>query len=355
MIAIVSLVCWLAGWALLWRVPECEDEGDVPRRVEGGLCIVIPARNEEARLPRLLASINGQAWKPDEVVVVDDDSEDRTAEVARVGGAKVVSPGPLPEGWRGKPWACGRGAEETGCRHLMFLDADTWFEPGGLGRVVGTYLREPGVLSVVPFHRMSSMTEQLSAFFNLMMAAGIGAFTVWGREPDGLFGQMMLIERATYNLVGGHERVRGQVLENLHLAGHLRAAGVKLRCASGRGSLSFRMYGGGVREMADGWAKGFASGAGATSALIMTLSVVWLSGAVMAGVAAVGGRHSIGLIAYLAYVAQLFVLLRRFGSFGVGTALLYPIPLVFFFVVFGASVMRKGRGVRWKGRVVRAD
>jgi len=353
MIAIVSLCCWLAGWALLWRVPECE-EGERPPRAEGGLCIIIPARNEEARLPRLLESISGQPWRPDEVIVVDDESEDRTAEVARAGGARVISPGELPEGWRGKPWACGHGAAATECRHLMFLDADTWFEPGGLGRAVATYQREPGVLSVVPFHRMSTAAERLSAFFNLMMTVGIGAFTAWGREPDGLFGQMMLIDRETYDSIGGHERVRGQVLENLHLAGHLRAAGVRLRCVSGRGSLSFRMYGGGVREMAEGWAKGFASGAGATSGLIMALSVVWLSGAVMSAVAALAGHHPVGWVAYAAYVLQLFFLLRKVGSFGIVAALFYPVPLLFFFVVFGASVVRGGGGVRWKGRVIRA-
>ncbi len=237
----------------------------------------------------------------------------------------------------------------------MFLDADTWFEPGGLGRIVSTYRRGAGVLSVVPYHRVSTAAEQLSAFFNLMMTLGIGAFTAWGQEPDGLFGQMMVIERAIYDSVGGHERVRGEVLENLHLARHLRGAGVKLRCASGRGSLSFRMYGGGVREMVDGWGKGFASGAGATSGLVMSLSVVWLSGAVMAAVAALAGHRWVGALVYLAYVVQSFVLLRKIGSFGVVTALLYPVPLMFFFVVFGASVVRGGRGVSWKGRVVRAD
>ena len=89
--------------------------------------------------------------------------------------------------------------------------------------------------------------------------------------------------------------------------------------------------------------------------MVMSLSVVWLSGAVMAAVAAVAGHRWIGALVYLAYVVQLFFLLRRVGSFGLMTALLYPVPLAFFFGVFGASVMRKGRGVRWKGRVVRAD
>ena len=95
--------------------------------------------------------------------------------------------------------------------------------------------------------------------------------------------------------------------------------------------------------MAEGWAKGFASGAGATSGLIMALSVVWLSGAVMAAVAALAGHSLAGWVAYAAYVVQLFVLLRKVGSFGIISALLYPVPLLFFFVVFGASVARGGR------------
>ena len=72
-------------------------------------------------------------------MVVDDGSEDATADVAHRYGATVVEAGCLPEGWRGKAWACHRGAECASGEAFLFLDADTWFQPGGLGRIVGEY------------------------------------------------------------------------------------------------------------------------------------------------------------------------------------------------------------------------
>lgn len=361
MIVTAALICWLAGFILLWRFSPCNEESSLTDSSEAihseiteRLCIIIPARNEELSLPRLLRTIREQAWQPAQVLVVDDDSTDQTADVARAGGATVISPGPLPEGWRGKTWACQRGAAATSAKHLLFLDADTWFEPDGLRRIMHTYLRQPGVLSVIPYHVVPTVGEQFSAFFNLVMASGIGAFTLPPRQPDGLCGQMLLIDRETYWSVGGHERVRGHVLENLHLATHLRASGVMLRCRSGRGSLCVRMYAGGLPELVKGWSKGFASGAGTTSALVMGLAIAWLSGAVMAASAAVEIHGVAAIIAYVLFCGQFHLMLRRAGSFRVLTALLYPIPLLFFFVVFAISLARSGRQVSWKGRAFRA-
>jgi 4,4'-diaponeurosporenoate glycosyltransferase len=352
MILLAAVICWLAGFALLWKIPICREQPDPQPTL--GVSIIIPARNEEATLPRLLLSIATQQCRPEQVLVIDDDSTDATAAVARAAGATVISPGPLPDGWRGKTWACQQGATAATAENLLFLDADTWFEPGGLARILHTYSQRPGVLSVIPYHSVPTIAEQLSAFFNLIMTAGIGAFTIFNREPDGLFGQMLLIDRKTYLTVGGHERVKGHVLENLHMAKHLRAEGIALRCASGRGNLSIRMYSGGVADLVRGWTKGFASGAGETSPIVLGLAIAWLSGAVMAAAAALLTRSILFASLYGLFALQLYFMLRRIGSFRLMTALLYPIPLLFFFGVFTNSVAHSGRSVMWKGRAIRA-
>ena len=90
--------------------------------------MIIPARNEAHNLPRLLESLASQSVQPREVIVVDDGSTDDTAEIARRHGAEVLVSKPLPEGWRGKPWACHQGAEAASGDLLCFVDADTCFE-----------------------------------------------------------------------------------------------------------------------------------------------------------------------------------------------------------------------------------
>ena len=192
------------------------------------------------------------------------------------------------------------------------------------------------------------------------MLAGTGAFTLRGDRlaPHGLLGQFMLIERAAYERVGGHEAVKGRILENFWLAERLRAAGVPLRCRSGRGVLAFRMYPQGWCDVVDGWTKGFASGAGQTPRLILLLIIVWMIGLMTAPLGlALAGKPLLWLAAYGLCAAQVAWLLRGVGTFHWSAALFYPAPLIFYFVVFARSVRRSRsrQTVAWKGRQIRAD
>lgn len=307
------------------------------------LSVIIPARNEEHNLPRLLGSIQAQSCQPREVIVVDDGSSDRTAAVAREFGAMVITSQPLPDGWRGKTWACHQGAAAATGDLLLFLDADTWFEQDGLAKILKRY--SGGAFSVGPYHAVRELYEQLSLFFNINMTAG----TV----PGGLFGQMLLVDRESYRRVGGHEAVKGRILENFWLAGLFRAAGIPVRSVTGRGMIAFRMYPGGLRELVEGWTKGFASGAGNTPRGKLIGLSVWMS-VLMAPVVLL----PVAVWAWPVYVfcaAQVAWASRQVGTFRWYAAALYPVPLLFFFAVFARSVFRSGKQVTWKGRTLRAD
>ena len=106
------------------------------RRTGRRVSVVIPARDEERRLAACLA---GLADDPDvlEVLVVDDRSRDRTADVARAHGARVVPGAELPPGWVGKPWALQQGLEAAAGDVVVSLDADTRPRPGLAGALAG--------------------------------------------------------------------------------------------------------------------------------------------------------------------------------------------------------------------------
>ena len=338
----------IAGFLLLWRVPLCTDAsvGDATQ-----LSVIVPARNEERSLPVLLRSLGGDA--PADVIVVDDHSSDRTPQLARDHGAHVVSAPALPEGWTGKTWACVQGAAAAKHGTLLFLDADTWLAPRGLERMAGAAVDDRVAMSLLPFHITSRPYEELSVFFNLLMAFGAGGFGRIGRER--LFGQSLLVSRRLYEASGTHEAVRSEILENFALASTVEAAGGRCVCRGGRGVLNIRMFPGGLRQLCEGWTKAFATGAARTQGVVLAVSIVWLAALCVdfvAVMASQGDTRRVAVAVYAIFAAQIAWMARQVGTFRVYTSALYPVPLMFFFALFARSAVRRslGRQVTWRGR-----
>lgn len=356
----VVLLLWALGPVLLCRMPRCP-EGPAPEPVTK-ISLIIPARNEEHNIRRLLESVSRLHRKPYEIIVVDDASTDRTSEVASSFGASVQAAPPLPEGWRGKAWACWQGARIATGDALLFLDADTVLQPRALVRMDTAYSRGGcRVLSIGPYHEVKKPYEEFSAIFNLLMFMGMKSFSMFGSpdDPHGLFGPCLLIDRLAYEQVGGHRAVQGEILENMSLCQVLRQRQIPMRCLGGRGVVHVRMYPDGFGSLVEGWTKAFASGAAKTEPLTLLLTVAWMTGGMLAfSLWALSPFHSslsssLGWT-YAAYAVMIFIMLRAIGRFAVWSAALYPLLLITFFVVFARSAIlgRRGGRVRWKGRVI---
>ncbi len=358
----ITLVLILWGgtvFAKLKTVPVIEPGAPKPLLK---ISIIIPARNEEENLSRLLPSLQNQEFAPFEVIVVDDQSEDQTASIAEANGAKVIPGSGPPDGWLGKPWACRQGVDEATGEWLLFLDADTELEPQGLLNIGYLAKDEDAVHSICPHHRVKAPYEQLSAYFNAIMILGMNAFTMKGFEAEqiGLFGQAMFLSKANYFKIGGHDAVKSEVLENFHLSRNVAGAGLHCRCYLGRGSIAMRMFPGGFQDLVAGWSKGFISGAANTPKSAMIGISCWLSGHIMAVIALTflpqagsAVALSIGSL-YLLCVLQALFVFKHAGSYSFFTALFFPIPLGFYQTVFFRALRMKKRGekVQWKGRDV---
>ncbi len=393
-----SAAVWLVGFLVLWKVepprfarPDGRAQpfgGTGPGKasldgtladgafaaesrdlVQNRLSVIIPARNEETRLPELLRSLAAQETAPLEVIVADDASTDRTADIAREHGTRLIPITDKPAEWQGKSWACWTGARNASGDFFLFLDADTSLEPDAIVRLTAEKLRSGGAISVQPYHRVKRAYEQLSAFFNLIVMAGLGTCTILGKRipPSGAFGPCLLCGREEYFNSGGHQAVRREVVEDVALGKRLLKTDMGLSLFGGRGTISFRMYPEGLLSLVEGWTKAMAIGAGSVRPIILILIVLWVIG-VTGAAAALGmflgsaGRELPGWgnlpgapFLYAAYAIQLLRLFRSVGNFNPLTALLYPIPLLFFHGVFFSSlfsVVFLGR-VSWKGRVIK--
>jgi 4,4'-diaponeurosporenoate glycosyltransferase len=343
----------LSGVLLLARLPRVPVAG--PASTGTSVSVVVPARDEQARLPRLLESLARQGGQAFELLVVDDGSQDATAEVARRAGARVLSARDRPAGWLGKPWACHQGAMAATGDVLVFLDADVWLAPDALARLVAAHRRRApdGLLSVQPYHEVRRPHEQLSAVCNTVSVLASGMAAVGApATAEVAFGPCLVTRADDLRAVGGFESVAGEVAEDLALAAAYRASGRPVVCLGGGDAVRFRMYPDGMASLAEGWTKNLAVGASRAAGWPRVGAVAWVAAgmAVLAGAVVDPSAWVLG--AWALYGVELWWMLRRLGSFHPLTAVLFPVPLLAFVGLFARSALVHllGRPVSWRGR-----
>jgi chlorobactene glucosyltransferase len=342
--------------------------------------IIVPARNEARNIGRCLETLGRLDYPAFEVVVVDDRSDDDTATLARQVGAgnaqaiRVVEGEPLPEGWFGKPWACRQGAEVARGDFLLFTDADTTHEPSLLSRAMEA-LHQDGarVLSLLGNQEMETFPEklvqpQIFALIGLRFRRLDRVLTREGWKDAIANGQYVLVEASAYASIGGHEAVRGEVVEDLRLAQELVRAGHPLTVRLARDAFATRMYTS-LGEVVDGWTKNVAVGARQASgpfrgvilpAILLFVTVAWLlPPTVLLGVgavAAIGGTPGVPTslllwagVATFCTVAIWAGVYRQFGA-SPAFALIHPLGGVIVLLIVARSWVRGEGRIEWKGR-----
>lgn len=179
---------------------------------------VIPARNEEANIARAVSS-----FPRGRTLVVDDASADRTAELARDAGAIIVNAPPLKRGMLGKPNACHAGAAAAPpSDYLLFVDADTWYEPDFVSSFVQA-AEKKGDAMVSAFLRQECVTfpeKMILPYAFALYFCGVDAVAVndAGQASSLANGQCMMFKRTAYDFIGGHGSVMKSVIEDVELA-----------------------------------------------------------------------------------------------------------------------------------------
>jgi len=348
----------VVGKSIFPESDRLEDNAFNPR-----ISVIIPARNEEMVLGSLLNSISKQSLMPKEIIVVDDHSEDRTASLAAKFGAKVIQAPDLPQGWLGKNWACWTGAKRAKGDLFLFLDADTVLEKEALFLLARAFDMHHGLVSIQPYHSLRRHYEKLSAFFNLILVFNMNISLLFRglTKPMGAYGPCLLCSRKDYFSVGGHESVRTEILEDIALGRRFIQKKIPVHLFAGKGTISFRMYPQGLRQLVDGWTKNFASGAFSSNLVGLLLSFALITVCLSLPLNLIKGLINYNLILvlfwaglYLLYAGQIYWVLIQLGNFGLATAIFYPLPLSFFIFIFFRSLVYTyllGR-VTWKGRKI---
>lgn len=340
----------------LLRVPA--DPSDA-RPTELSVAVLLPVRNEAGRVRPCLTRLLEQQLLPRlEVLVLDDCSTDETVTV--VAGiderVRLLAGAEPPAGWLGKPHACAQlAAACPDADVLVFVDADVLLEPLAVSTAVAQ-LTALGVDLVCPFPRQLAVSWAERLVQPLLMWSWLTFVPLRVAERSTrsslavATGQFLAVRREAYDGAGGHEAVRGEVLEDLALARNIRRAGGRTTVVDGTRLARCRMYDGWA-ELRGGYSKSlwsaFGSPAGA-AAVVATLTTVYV---VPALAALVGSRT--GLAGYLLGVAGRAVSARRTGSRLWPDVLLHPASVLAACYLTGRSVWLRRRGeLVWKGRLL---
>lgn len=225
---------------------------DVSRDVDlSDVSVLIPARDEAGRLPATLPALLAEHHA--EVLVLDDNSTDGTAGIAqdiidRSGHprARVIQGKELPQGWTGKTWACEQLAAAAAGDTFVFLDCDVTVEPGGLAAVIAEKRRaEADVFSVFPRQDTGSVGEHLVVpTIDAVLLTLLPHFLLRLPIPAAAtaHGACLVFDRDSYARAGGFEAVRTQIVEDVAMARHTRALGMRLGLALGGDLIHVRMY-----------------------------------------------------------------------------------------------------------------
>lgn len=325
--------------------------------------IIVPARNEEASLGACLESLiaqNGENGVNFEIIVVNDHSTDRTAEIARsFSQVRLIDAPDLPAGWTGKNNAVATGAKAARGAWFLFTDADTVHLPGSLAKaLVEAKEHVAALLSYSPEQEVHSFAEK--ALMPVVFAELAASF----RPKDvsdpaspaaAANGQYLLITREAYEAVGGHAAIAGNILEDVALARAVKSAGFKIFFRYGGNAVRTRMYRT-FPQMREGWTKNLAllfPSPNSLAMLRLSEFVLILSGVIGAVFFAVRGLAFFAalslILALVLYGMFLHRIRKAHFSASANLCALAGLPLFSYLLWRSALIHRRGR-VEWKGR-----
>lgn len=359
--AVLALLAWatlLAAPAQPWRnrhllpaaAPGDHDLGDVT--------VLIPARDEAQLLPRTLRALARQG-RGLHVIVVDDQSRDGTADVARAvlpEGLSVIEGRPLPEGWSGKVWAQHQGEPHLDRPLTLLLDADIELAPGMLAALRAKLTDEGlGLVSLMARLRTEGLWERLLVppfvyFFKLVYP--FAESNRPGSRVAAAAGGCVLLRTRVLRDAGGFAALRDAIIDDCALARRVKGAGATTWIGQSLDVVSRRGYEslGGLWDMVARTAYtqlGYSPWmlAGCTAAMLLAFAVP------VAALFAGGFTAGVGAVA-LALMMLSFapsVLLLELPIAWVATL---PVAAALYLSMTWSSAVRYWRGERsrWRGR-----
>lgn len=349
-----------------WNMRLIRRPRDESVTIEERVSVLVPARDEAARITPTLRSLLAQEGLPDlEIIILDDGSTDGTGDVVRqvVGSdprVKVIDgPDDLPpEGWLGKSWACYRLAQEATGDVLVFIDADVQLTSRAIASTIHQ-MRAGGLDLLSPYPRQVAITPAERITQPLVVWSWVTALPIRITERShypsmaAAVGQFLVVDARAYRISGGHAAIADLILEDVGVLRALKRAGFQGAPADGSAVASCRMYSS-WPEIYDGYTKSVWSAAQPTPvayALVAVMALAYVAPPIFAILGPGRAARAWGLAGYASGVLGRYVVARRTGERVWPDVLAQPASIATFAGLILASLHRHRAGtITWRGR-----
>ncbi len=332
--------------------------------------VLLPARNEGDSIGQCLKALDTQSYTNLEIIVLDDRSTDETAKVVesfvqKNSRIKLIHGTEPPHGWIGKLWACHQLSLKGTGDFLLFIDSDTILSPDTISAAVRNSINvNADLFTAVPQRMAKNLTERLIyPFIDWSLFSWIPlrlAQRIQSSLLSAGFGQFMLFKTSSYRLIGGHEIINDDPLDDFNLARLARKMKLKVELCQGTHCVKVLPYKGNLETF-----KGISRSVFPT--LNYSVSVFSIFSIVIIGLGFMpittllftvlfhtgfGDLFFLSLLTLCIVTSSWFIICKNFGHCMAMVAC-YPISMAMMILVGSHSVLTYTLGVtNWKSRKI---
>lgn len=323
----------------------------------GLVSILIPARNEERNIHNLLSDLQNQQYNQIEIIVFNDLSTDKTADIVRKFSEtdpriRLINSDGLPDGWLGKNFACHNLALHAKGEFLLFIDADVRLKDTILlNSIALAEKHQTGLLSIFPKQTMLTTGEQITVpIMNYILLSLLPLALVLKSKWPSLSaanGQFMLFNKKQYTQYQPHLKFKNNKVEDIATARYFKRNNIPVICTVGDDSISCRMYTS-YSEASNGFSKNIIVFFG--NSVIGSL-LFWAITTVGFTVFIYNSTLYISLAYALVYILTRIVI-SKISQQNIGLNLLYLIPqqLTMGLIIGQSLTNTKNKKIIWKER-----
>lgn len=350
--ALVRLFISFLNWACRLYLPDVKESAPVPL-----VSVLIPARNEEYNILNILNDLLSFDYPSIEIIVYDDQSDDKTAEVVELLSERLphlrLIKGKAPEkGWLGKNYACHQLAKEAKGELLLFLDADVRVNNGLLEKAV-YYIKKNDLklLSIFPKQILPSLGSRMSVpimnwiLLSLLLLPLVRLTNI--RSLSAANGQFMMFDAITYHTIQPHSLCRHNRVEDIAITKVFKKHKLKRATLLGEEDIRCLMYTT-LKEAVEGFSKNVFQFFGGSRLLTVLFGIVTTIGPFW-----VFFFNSVrsGIIYLLIIVLiRFFTSLASRQKVGWNILLMISQQIVFLRIIGKAILSTKQKEILWKGR-----